>query len=189
MAARPPIDSNDPALSLTMAVISSSPTPLLLLDGELRVGGASESFCEAFQIDPATAVGSSLFDLGAGEWDLPKLRVFLRGIADGTPQASALETELERLEVEPRCLCIHGRLLAYEDLSQPRLLVAVADVTDARANERAKEEVIERLSVLLREVRHRVANSLQIVSAVLLQNAGRTKSARLERALQPLTIA
>jgi len=56
MATRPPIDINDPALSLTMAVINSSPTPLLLLDGELRVGGASESFCEAFQIDPATAV-------------------------------------------------------------------------------------------------------------------------------------
>ena len=69
MAARPPIDTNDPALSLTMAVISSSPTPLLLLDGELRVVGASESFCKAFQIDPATAVDSSLFDLGAGEWD------------------------------------------------------------------------------------------------------------------------
>lgn len=183
MATRPPIDTDDPALSLTMAVISSSPTPLLLLDAELRVAGASESFCEAFQIDSATAVGSSLFDLGAGEWELPKLRDFLNGIADGTPQASALEAELERPDVEARCICVHARLLAYEDISQPRLLVAVADVTDARANERAKEEVIERLSVLLREVRHRVANSLQIVAAVLLQNAGRTKSAEARASL------
>lgn len=183
MAAWPPIGPDDPALSLTMAVISSSPTPLLLLDGELRVGGASGSFCESFQIDSATVVGSSLFDLGAGEWDLPKLRAFLSSIADGAPQATALEAELERPEVEARCLCIHARLLAYEDLSQPRLLVAIADVTDARANERAKEEVIERLSVLLREVRHRVANSLQIISAVLLQNAGRTKSAEARESL------
>ena len=166
-----------------MAVISSSPTPLLLLDADLRVGGASESFCEAFQIDPATAVGCSLFEMGAGEWDLPELRAFLTGIADGAPQATALEIELERPEVDARCLCIHASLLAYEDLSQPRLLVAVADVTDARANERAKEEVIERLSVLLREVRHRVANSLQIVAAVLLQNAGRTKSAEARASL------
>ncbi len=167
-----------------MAVISSSPTPLLLLDGELRVAGASESFCEAFQIDPATAVGSSLFELGAGEWDLMRLRDFLTGIAAGTPQATALEVELERPEVDTRCLCIHARLLNYQDMSQPRLLVAVADVTDARANERAKEEIIERLSVLLREVRHRVANSLQIVSAVLLQNAGRTKSAEARTSLR-----
>ena len=184
MATRPPIDKEDPALSLTMAVIVSSPTPLLLLDGELRVAGASESFCEAFRIDPVTAVGASLFDLGTGEWDLPELRALLTAIAAGTPQVAALEAELDRPEFETRCLCIHARLLAYEDLDQPRLLVAVADVTDARANERAKDEVVERLGVLLREVRHRVANSLQIVSAVLLQNAGRTKSMETQNSLR-----
>lgn len=183
MASRPPTDGHDPALSLTMAVIGSSPTPLLLLDGELRVAGASQSFCEAFRIDPTTAVGKTLLELGAGEWDLPQLRTFLNAIAGGKPQATALEAELAWPGVEPRCLCIHARLLVYEDLSQPRLLVAIADVTDARASERAKDEVVERLSVLLHEVRHRVANSLQIVSAVLLQNAGRTKSAETRSTL------
>ena len=183
MATRPPIETEDPALSLTMAVIGWSPTPLLLLDGELRVAGASQSFCEAFGIDSTSVVGTTLFELGNGEWDLPQLRAFLTAIAAGTPKATALEAELERPEVETRCLCIHARLLAYEDLSQPRLLVAVADVTDARANERAKDEVVEGLSVILQEVRHRVANSLQIVSAVLLQNAGRTKSAETRSSL------
>ncbi len=184
MATRPPIDTDDPALSLTMAVIASSPTPLLLLDGEMRVAGASDSFCDAFGIDCATAVGTSLFDLGEGEWDLPQLSALLTGIVTGTPQIAVLEMELERPELETRCLCIHARLLAYGNISQPRLLVAVADVTDARANERAKDEVVERMSVLLREVRHRVANSLQIVAAVLLQNAGRTKSTETRSSLK-----
>jgi hypothetical protein len=124
-----------------------------------------------------------LFELGAGEWDIPQLRAFLSGIGGGSPQATALEAELKRPEIKTRCLCIHARLLEYEDVSQPRLLVAIADVTDVRANERASEEVVTRLSVLLREVRHRVANSLQIVSAVLLQNAGRTKSAETRGSL------
>ncbi len=183
MATRPPIATEDPALGLTMAVIDSSPTPLLLLDGEMRVAGASKSFCEAFRIDPATAVGVTLFDLGAGEWDLPQLRALLTAIASGTLQIAAFEAELERPEFETRCLLINARRLAYGDLSQPRLLVAVADVTDARANERAKDEVVERLGGLLREVRHRVSNSLQIVSAVLLQSAGKTHSAETRSAL------
>lgn len=177
MATQPPIFSDDRGLSLTMAIIGSSPTPLLLLDGEMRVAGASQSFCEAFQLDPAMVVGETFFELGEGEWDLPQLRVFLTAIAVGAPQSAALEAELERPFIEPRCLCIHARLLDYEDASQLRLLIAVADVTEARADERAKEKAIERLSLLLQEVRHRVANSLQIISAVLLQNAGRTKSA------------
>lgn len=183
MATRPPKAPDDPALSLTMAIIDSSPTPLLFLDGEMRVAGASQSFCEAFQIDPATVVGKTFFELGAGEWDLPQLRAFLTAIANGTPQSAALEAELERPEIETRSLCIHARLLADEGLGQLRLLAAVADVTEARADKRAKEEVIERLSVLLQEVRHRVANGLQIVAAVLLQSAGRTKLAETRSSL------
>jgi two-component sensor histidine kinase len=166
-----------------MAVIDSSPTPLLLLDGEMRVAGASKSFCEAFRIDPATAVGVTLFDLGAGEWDLPQLRALLTAIASGTLQIAAFEADLERPEFDTRCLLINARRLAYGDLSQPRLLVAVADVTDARASERANDEVVERLGIILKEVRHRVSNSLQIVSAVLLQNASRTDSAETRSSL------
>lgn len=183
MAALPPIDTEDPALSLTMAVIASSPNPLLLLDGELRIAGASTSFCDAFGIDPATAVGRVLFELGMEEWEVPQLRALLGGVASGTPQIVALEMELERQGFDTRCLIINASLLVYEDLDQPRMLMAVADVTDARACERSKDEAVERLGVLLREVRHRVANSLQIVSAVLLQNARRTGSAETRDSL------
>jgi two-component sensor histidine kinase/CheY-like chemotaxis protein len=183
MATPPPIDKDDPGLSLTKAVILSSPTPLLLLDGDLRISGASESFCDAFQIDPSTVVGVTLFELGTGEWNRPELRAMLVAIASGTPLVAGMEVELERPEADTRCLCIHAKLLEYGDLSTPRLLVAVEDMTDARAKDLAKDEVILRLEVLLREVRHRVANSLQIVSAVLLQNAGRSDSAETRSGL------
>lgn len=183
MAARPPVDTEDPAHGLTMAVIESSPSPLLLLDGELRVAGASLSFCDAFGIDPAAALGRALFEVGTGEWEIPQLRALLGAIASGTPQVVALEMELERPGFDTRCLIINASRLVYEDLDQPRLLVAVADVTDARADAHAKDEAVERLSALLLEVRHRVANSLQIVSAVLLQNARRTSSAETRDSL------
>lgn len=176
MVTRPPNDTEDPALSLAMAVIMSSPTPLLLLDGELRVAGASLSFCETFGVDVATASGHHVFELGTGEWDVTQLRALLTAIAGGTAQIVAFEMELKRPDCETHCLIINARRLVYQDLGQPWLLVAVADVTDARASERAKNEIIDQLGVLLREVRHRVANSLQIVSAVLLQNARRTTS-------------
>lgn len=177
MATRPPNDLEDAAVSLTLAVIVASPTPLLLLDENLAVVGASDSFCEAFGIDRATVTGCALFGLGAGEWDVSQLRALLSAITAGTPQAVALEMELERPEIEKRCLIITARLLAYEDIAQPRILFAVADVTDARTSTKAKDAAIEHLGVLLNEVRHRVANSLQIISAVLLQNARRTTSA------------
>jgi len=171
-----PINAEHAAISLTMAVILESPTPLLLLDGELGVVGASVSFCDAFGIDLATVKGKMLFQLGTGEWDVPALQTLFSSVTSGTPQIASLEIELERPDFEKRCLIINARQLVYHDICHPRLLMAVVDVTDARANNRAKNSVIEHLGVLLEEVRHRVANSLQIVATLLLQTSGRTTS-------------
>ncbi len=60
--------------SLALAMVAASDAPLLLLDGRLMVIAASHSFCHAFQIDPDEVMGRSVFQLGAGEWNLPRLR-------------------------------------------------------------------------------------------------------------------
>ena len=62
------------AESLTLALIASSDAPLLLLDGDLGVVAASQSFGRAFGISAAQAAGQPVFELGSGEWNLPKLR-------------------------------------------------------------------------------------------------------------------
>jgi len=176
VAARTPIYPEDAALSLSMAIVASSPGPLLLLDGELVVIAASASFSAAFGIDVEHAPGHVLSQLGAGEWDTPQLRSLLQATASGAAKIEAYEMDLKRPGQEPRRLVIHAQRLVYLDEENLRLLVAVTDVTDARANEAEKEEVLRQNLILLQEVRHRVANSLQIIASVLLQNARRTAS-------------
>lgn len=166
---------DDAALSLTMAVVQSSPAPLLLLDGDLGVVAASASFCETFEITPP-APGASIFGFGGGEWNVSQLRSLLTATASGAAKVDAYEMDLRRPGQVPRRLVIQAQKLAYMDLEELRLLVAVSDVTDARASERIKDEALSRNAILLQEVRHRVANSLQIIASVLLQNARRTRS-------------
>jgi hypothetical protein len=48
VAAQTPVYSEEAALSLTMAVVGSSPGPLLLLDGDFNVVAASASFDSTF---------------------------------------------------------------------------------------------------------------------------------------------
>ena len=64
---------NETVTSLAMALVESSKAPLLLLDGDVVVIGASASFCNTFNLDPATIANRRLADLGAGEWDVPQL--------------------------------------------------------------------------------------------------------------------
>jgi two-component system, sensor histidine kinase PdtaS len=168
--------SDDVALSLTLAVVSASPGPLLLLDGYLDVVAASLSFCDAFGGNPGDFAGRSLFALGNGDWDTPQLRALGAATAAGDPQPNACEMEFKSAGRPTRGLIVQARRLTYLDLAQTRILVAVSDVTDARADAAAKEDALRRNAVLLAEVRHRVANSLQIIASVLLQNARKTES-------------
>jgi len=131
MGARPPIELEDAAISLTMAIIMASPSPLLLLDGALVVVAASRSFCEAFELDPATTPGQQVFALGGWDWDVPQLRALLEATASGAPEVDAIETDLKRRGHRARRLVIRARRLTYEDLNQLRLLLAIADITDA----------------------------------------------------------
>jgi len=166
----------DAALSLTVAVVASSHGPLLLLDGSLNVVVASKSFSRAFNIDPDAVVGRSLFALGQGEWNVPQLRSLLTATAvDGLP-IQDYEFDLDRPDATSRRLSVNAERLSYLDLDNVRLVVAVADLTDARADEKARRRLSRESELLLQEVRHRIANSLQLIATVLLQGVRHARS-------------
>jgi two-component sensor histidine kinase len=168
--------SEDVALSLTLAVVTSSPAPLLLLDGELIIIAASVSFCDLFEASQTDLPGQSLYQYGAGEWDISELRALLIATEAGDAPVRPLEVDFKQTGYFTRRLLVQARRLSYLDLVQTRILVAVSDVTAARADAALKEDALRQNEVLLREVRHRVANSLQIIASLLLQNARRTDS-------------
>lgn len=177
-----------------MAMVAASAGPLLLLDGDLNIVAASISFGDTFGIDAEATVGRPLTDLGDGEWNVPQLRMLLVTTADGSALIDAYEMDLERPGGLDRRLVINVQKLNYGDPDKLRLLVAIADVTDARratkqdrdllrANAARNEELAAENQALVQEIRHRVANSLQIIASVLMQNA---RSASSEEARDQL---
>lgn len=174
----------DVALSLTLAIVASSPAPLLLLDSQLVIVAASTSFCTAFGADPSQLSGKPLYGLNEGGWDNPQLRFLMTETLSGDGTPDACETDLQRPEQPVQHLIVQARRLAYLDLDQVRVLLAVSDVTKSRADATLKDDAIHRVHVLLQEVRHRVANSLQIIASVLLRNARTTTSEETRDHLQ-----
>lgn len=142
----------------------------------LKVIAASASFCRTFEIDPASVPGKRLSDLGAGEWAMPKLESLLTATASGSANIEAYEIDLKRPGQKTRQLVLNAQTLDDGDIDHIRLLLAIVDVTDARAEARIKDDLIRDKAVLLQEVQHRVANSLQIIASVLMQSARRVQS-------------
>ncbi|MEO7178565.1 MAG: histidine kinase dimerization/phosphoacceptor domain -containing protein [Allosphingosinicella sp.] len=170
-----------PAVELTLAIamVASAGTPLLLLDGQLNVVAASRTFCSTFNVDPSKATGRVMFSLGTGEWDLPRLRSLLTAVASGGAKIEAYELDLPTQDRGIRRLCINAHRLEYDDRDATRLFVAITDVTEVRANDRIRDDLVREKSVMLQELQHRVANSLQIIASVLMQSARKSQSEEL----------
>ncbi|MEJ0043247.1 MAG: sensor histidine kinase [Rhizomicrobium sp.] len=166
----------DVSLNLALAVVASSTAPLLLLNGDLTLVAASKSFCRAFAIDPASVPGRPLHALGSGEWNVPQLTSLLTATASGYAEVDDYEIDLRRAGVGDRRLVLNAEKLDYGNADGIRLLVSVSDVTDARLAEKLKDEILKEKAVLLQELQHRVANSLQIIASVLMQSARNVQS-------------
>jgi two-component sensor histidine kinase len=175
MAPQPTI-TTDLGLNLALAVIASSTAPLLLLDGDLRLIAASTSFCQAFRIEPSTVPGRLLRELGSGEWDIAQLISLLESTALGYAKIKSYEIDLRREGLEDRHLVLNAQKLEYGNEDSARLLLAVSDVTDALIAEKLKDDMLREKAILLQELHHRVANSLQIVASVLMQSARKVQS-------------
>jgi chemotaxis protein methyltransferase CheR len=89
------------------------------------------------------------------------------------------EVEHDFLHLGRRTMLLNARLVRYEDRCSPTILIAFKDITARRAIEREKQELLDRAErllaeqqTLLREMEHRIANSLQIIASILLLKAG-----------------
>jgi len=166
---------SDIALNLALSLISASVAPVLLLDGDLSIVAASQTFLEAFDVGPDDIPGARLADLGNGEWNVPQLWSLLKATAYGQASIRAYELDLKSRRGLRR-LVLNAQRLEYGNDHGVRLLLSIQDVTEARASERQKDDLIRDKAILVQEVQHRVANSLQIIASVLMQGVRKVGS-------------
>lgn len=162
--------------SLSTALISSSHSPLLLLNGDLKIIAASKSFCHAFDLDITEITNRLLAEIGNGEWNVPQLHSLLRATVSGDAAIDVYELDLVRAGKKICRLVVNAHKLDYFEAERIRVVLAVTDVTSLRIAEKAKDDLVRDKQLLLHELQHRVANSLQIIASVLLQSARKVQS-------------
>ena len=159
------------ACALAHAIVDTVREPLVVLDHDLRVIAASRSFYRVFMVNPDETEGKLLYELGDGEWDIPKLRLLLGKIIPEHGAMEGYEVEHDFPNIGPRTMLLNARKVFYEIGSHTNILLGIEDVTEQRVLEREKDELLRQKDVLLDEMQHRVANSLQIIAAIILLKA------------------
>lgn len=173
----------DVAQTLAVAIIDTLPEPFLILDEQLRVLAASRCFYEVFKEDPAQAQGRFLFDLSDGQWDVPGLRSLLETGASQHTSVEGFEFEQSFAHLGRRAMHLNAHPIRDKSGSGRMVLLSLRDITERRIVEQEKqsllehtEQLLEQQKTLLREMQHRIANSLQIIASILLLKASSVSS-------------
>lgn len=167
-------DSRDGHI-LTRAIIDTIHEPLIVLDERLCVVAASNSFYKKFNLLPADTIGKPFSELSNGQWNIPKLRTLLEDVIPKQSAVTGYEVEHEFPFTGLRTLIVNAREIRYEN-AQKMMLLAIFDVTEQRALEAEREHLMTQKDLLLKEMRHRIANSLQLIASILILKAESVES-------------
>jgi len=176
------------ACAFAEAIVNTVREPLVVLDQDLRVVAASRSFYRTFKVSPKDTEGKLLYELSDGVWDIAKLRVLLEKIlpADGAIEVGAIEAyEIERdfPGIGRRTMCLNARKVLYETGSRANILLGIEDITGRLILEGEKDDLLRQKDILLEELHHRVANSLQIIASIIMMKARGVESEEARRHL------
>ena len=179
------------AQTLALAIVEAIPDPIVVLDSRFRIVAANRSFAEAFNVDAQESHNELIFNLSDGAWDIAALRKTLAGVFADHSAVDGQEVEGCFAGGAVQIICVNARLVEFAEQEGPMLLLGVKDITARRESEREKAELqartsdlLEQQKILVREIQHRVANSLQIIASILMLKTRAVRSAEAREHLQ-----
>jgi two-component sensor histidine kinase len=104
-----------------------------------------------------------------------------------TPEHGVMEVyevEHEFPNLGYRTMRLNARQAFYEGGAETTVLLGIEDVTERHMLERQKDELLRQKDILLDEIQHRIANSLQIIAGIILMKAKRVGSEETRLLLQ-----
>jgi two-component system, chemotaxis family, CheB/CheR fusion protein len=110
------------------ALIENAREAILVLDGKLQVVSANLAFCQQFEVSRQETQNRAIYELGDGQWNIPKLRELLENILPNNGRVEDFEVrhEFPRLG-ERRMMLNAGRI--EPQAGQKMILLYIEDVT------------------------------------------------------------
>jgi two-component system, chemotaxis family, CheB/CheR fusion protein len=109
-------------------IVESAREPILVLDAKLEITAANPAFYKAFEVTREETEGRLVYELGNGQWNIPKLRELLEEIVPRSSRVDDFEMSHSFPHLGSREMLLNARRVELQP-GRPFILLAIEDVT------------------------------------------------------------
>ena len=157
------IDAAKRGLDFAEAIVETVREPLVILNQNLQVLKANKTFYETFQAAREETEERLIYDLGNGQWNIPKLRELLENILPAHATFRDFEVTHEFEHVGRKVMLLNASEIFNPNAQARTILLAIEDATDRKQAEEALKTTNAELQHFAYAVTHDLQEPLRMV--------------------------
>ncbi len=119
------------ARNYTHTIIETLRQPLIVLNSDLTIITANRAFYDIFQMHPAQVEQQSIFEIGRGDWDMPKMRSLLNETLLMDISVHDYEVTQNFSQLGSRTMLLNACQIEQSDIGK-MILIAIEDITERK---------------------------------------------------------
>ncbi|MBL0224708.1 MAG: PAS domain S-box protein [Geobacteraceae bacterium] len=110
-------------------IVETVRKPLVVLNSDLRIITANQSFYETFQVTLEETIGNFIYDLGNRQWDIPKLRTLFEDILPHNTVFNGYEVDHHFPGIGRKIILLNARQIFRKNIGSHIILLGMEDIT------------------------------------------------------------
>jgi len=157
------IDAAKRGLDFAEAIVETVREPLVILSQNLQVMKANKAFYETFRATPEETEARLIYDLGNGQWNIPKLRELLENIIPAHSTFRDFEVTHDFEHVGRKVMLLNASEIFNPNAQARTILLAIEDATDRKQAEEALRTTNAELQHFAYALTHDLQEPLRMV--------------------------
>jgi two-component system CheB/CheR fusion protein len=157
------IDAEKRGRDFAEALVEAVHEPLLVLRKNLVVVAANKAFYKMFRVSPKETEGRQIFQLGDGQWNIPRLRELLHQVLPAHSSIRDFEVEHDFAGIGRKVMLLNATEVFDPNAKEQTILLAIEDVTDRKRAEAALRTMNVELQHFAYALTHDLREPLRMV--------------------------
>ncbi len=164
-------ESQELALHYMKTLVEVARESFLILDSNLRVVSANPTFYHNFQVSPEQTENVFLYELGNGQWNIPRLQSLLEEILPMKKVVKDYEVKHTFQKIGEKTILLNAREIDID--STHMIVLAMEDITARKELEQKLAEYTTGLEVKVEERTREIAERVQELESLNSVMVGR----------------